>query len=353
MVQRQLKLRLTKTQEATLQEWLPILTSIWNWSIRKIENDAKGGIYYSPNTFQNLLSGTSKRLGMPSHTIQGMLSLAHQSWQRCFKKIAKKPRLKGKRNRLNSIPFPDPVSQPKGNKIKVPGLGMVRYHKQDIPSGKIKQGRIVRRASGWYLCLFIDAEPSNIPITGNNIIGIDPGYKHLLTFSNGEKIDHPKELQRNSRRLGQAQRGGNKKLATRIQERISNQRKDRNHKLSRRLVSENAIICFSKDNLRGLSRAGFGKSVSAASHGQLRFMLAYKSSRTGDRRYIEVPSNGSTRTCSHCGAITGPQGRAGLSVRQWMCTACRTHHDRDVNAAINTLIAGIGTTHEEVCHAAA
>jgi hypothetical protein len=32
---------------------------------------------------------------------------------------------------------------------------MVRYHKQELPDGKIKYGRIVKRASGWYLCLFI------------------------------------------------------------------------------------------------------------------------------------------------------------------------------------------------------
>ncbi len=351
MIQRQLKLRLTKGQEATLQEWLPILTSIWNWSIRKIEQDAQGGIFYTPKGFQNLLPNTSKTLGMPSHTIQGMLSLAYQSWQRCFKKLAKKPRLKGNRNRLNSIPFPDPFGRPDNNRIRVPGLGMVRFHKQDIPAGKIKCGRIVRRASGWYLCLFIDAEPNAIPITGNGVIGIDPGYMHLLTFSTGEKIDHPRELQRNLKRLGQAQRGRDKELAARIQERISNQRKDRNHKLSRRLVSENAVICFSKDNLAGLSRSGFGKSVASAGHGQLRGMLAYKS-RAGGRHYLEPVSRNSTRICSTCGAPTGPQGRAGLSVRQWLCLACGTLHDRDQNSAINTVIAGVGMTLEEVRHAA-
>jgi putative transposase len=212
MIQRQLKLRLTKKQEATLQEWLPMLTSIWNWSIRKIENDAQGGIYYTPKGFQNILPGTSKTLGMPSHTIQGMLSLAYTAWQRCFKKIAKKPRLKGMRNRLNSIPFPDPIGAPADNKIKVPGLGMVRYHKQDLPTGKIKCGRIVKRASGWYLCLFIDAQPASIKRTAENRIGIDPGYKHLITISTGEKVGHPKELQQSIKRIGQAQRGINRNL---------------------------------------------------------------------------------------------------------------------------------------------
>lgn len=345
MIQRQLKLRLTRTQEATLQEWLPMLTSIWNWSIRKIELDAQGDIYYTPKDFQNLLAGTSKRIGIPSHTIQGMLSQAQLSWQRCFKKVAKKPRLKGKRNRLNSIPFPDPIGAPANNKIKVPGLGMVRYHRQELPAGKIKQGRIVKRASGWYLCIFIDADPKAVTSKGNGMIGIDPGYKELLTLSTGEKIRHPKELQRSLRRLTQAQRGSSRRLTARLQERIANQRKDRNHKLSRRLVEENAVICFSKDNLRGLSRCGFGKSVASAGHGQLRGMLAYKS-RAGGRQYLEPDSKGSTKTCSACGASTGPSGRAGLSVRQWTCSRCGAVHDRDVNAAINTLIAGAGMAHE-------
>lgn len=261
------------------------------------------------------------------------------------KMVTKKPRLKGNRNRLSSIPFPDPIDTPANNKIKIPGLGRVRYHKQGLPEGKIKCGRIVKRASGWYLCLFIDAAPATITSTGENIIGIDPGYKHLLTLSSGEKVDHPRELQQSIKRIGQAQRGGNKKLSARLNERISNQRKDRNHKLSRQLVSENNIIAFSKDNIRGLSRAGFGKSVAAAAHGQLRSMLSYKS-RIGGMQYIEVSSKGSTRICSSCTAITGPQGRAGLSVRQWTCLACGAHHDRDVNAAINTLIAAVGTTVE-------
>ncbi|MBI5633821.1 MAG: transposase, partial [Nitrospirae bacterium] len=79
--------------------------------------------------------------------------------------------------------------------------------------------------------------------------------------------------------------------------------------------------------------------------------LSYKS-RTGGRRYLEVPSKNSTRICSTCGALTGPTGRTGLSVRLWTCSSCGTTHDRDVNAAINTLNAGVGTTHEKVRHAA-
>ena len=128
---------------------------------------------------------------------------------------------------------------------------------------------------------------------------------------------------------------------------MANQRKDRNHKLSRRLVSENTLICFSKDNIKGIARK-FGKSVSSAATGQLRQFISYKSSQCG-RRFVQVDPKFSTMTCSSCGAQSGPTGLRGLAVRQWRC-ACGAQHDRDVNAAINTLLVGAGIALERSRH---
>lgn len=353
MIQAQLKLKLTKSQERELNRWLWHLEGVWNWAVRKIELDGQDGIYYSRHAFQNLLANHSKKLDIPSHVLQGMLSTAHTAWQRCFKKLSRKPRLKGRRNRLNSIPFPDSFPPPKDNRIKVLGMAKVRFHKQELPSGKIKCGRIVKRASGWYLCLFIDAEPNAIPAPGNGCVGIDPGFNSLLAFSTGEKIAHPRELQQSALRLAQAQRGGNKKLVARIREHVASQRKDRNHKLSRRLVSENQFIAFSADRHRGIARR-FGKSVGDSAHYQLRQMFSYKSKRRTDGLgvYVEPDSRNSTRTCSACGALTGPQGWAGLKVREWDCGACGAHHDRDTNAGMNALISGAGLAHVTLATAA-
>nr|WP_159424646.1 zinc ribbon domain-containing protein [Streptomyces sp. TLI_053] len=41
--------------------------------------------------------------------------------------------------------------------------------------------------------------------------------------------------------------------------------------------------------------------------------------------------------CSTCGVLDGPKP---LNVRTWTCGACGTRHDRDLNAARNTLAAG-------------
>ncbi|WP_241695000.1 transposase [Streptomyces sp. C] len=48
---------------------------------------------------------------------------------------------------------------------------------------------------------------------------------------------------------------------------------------------------------------------------------------------------GSTQLCSHCGALDGPKGREGLSVRSWRC-ACGARHDRDENAELNLRLEG-------------
>lgn len=344
MIQYQLKLLLTSKQEKTLASWLPILGGVWNFAIRKIELNAKDKIYFTKHEFQNILAGHSNKVSVPSHTIQGMLINAHLSWGRCFKGLAKKPRLKGFRRPCNYIPLPDPIKSPNNGRVYIPEIGKVRFHKQWLPEGKIKYGRICRRTSGWYLCLFIDAEPKAVPRTGNETVGIDPGFNDLLTLSTGEKIRHPKEFRTAERRLGQAQRGHRKRLAARLHERIKNRRRDRNHKLSRRLVSENRIICFLKDNHRAVARR-FGKSVGDSAHGGLRMMLGYKC-LAGGTKLVFPENRNSTRTCSTCGALTGPTGLAGLRVREWDCGACGAHHERDCNSAQNALNSGVGLTLE-------
>lgn len=324
-----------------MERWLWHLTAVYNWTVRKIEQDARDGVFYSRYQFKALLNGHSKRIGIPAEVLCGVAVQAHDAWKRCRSGQNRRPRLKGRRNRLSSIPSTHGFPVLPGNKVNFPGFPRLRFHEQVIPAGRIGMGRIIRRASGWYLCLFIQADPRPIKAVAYGVVGIDSGFSQLLTISTGEIVEHPRELEAGADRLAQAQRGNRSRLAARLQERQANRRKDRNHKLSRRLVAENAVIAWSKDSTRGIARK-FGKSVSSSAHSQLRQQLAYKS-RSGCRRFVEVASRNSTRTCSVCGALSGPSGWQQLKVRQWRCT-CGVLHDRDVNAAMNALTAALGSS---------
>lgn len=237
-----------------------------------------------------------------------------------LKKTSKKPKFKGQRNKLNSFPFPDPIKLSIDYRVHLPGLGKVRFHKQELPKGKIKCGRLIKRVSGWYLLLWIDVINKFDTKKTNKIVGIDPGFSTLLTLSDGTKIENPRELRKGELRLAQAHRGRQHKLLAKLHEKQTNRRKDRNHKISRKLIEEYKTIYYSNDNFGNLARK-HGKSVSEASLGQLIRMITYKGSSCG-RDVIPVNSKFTTMTCSACGARTGPKGWDGLAVRHWECSAC-------------------------------
>jgi len=342
MLTRELKLRLTTKQKNLLNQWLFNLTGIYNWAIRKIELNADNKIYFTRFGFCNGLNNHCKKLGIPSHTMQGVLDQAYISWQRYFKRVSEKPKLKSVRNKLNSIPFPDPIllHSVSDKTIRVPRLGKVRYFKQKLPVGKIKRARIVKRASGWYLQLTIDTNYKFPVKDTDKKIGIDTGFKYLATLSDGTKFNNPRNFVKAQKRLAQSQRGKRKKLTARLYERIKYRRKDYNHKVSRFIVENYSEIYITNDNLRGQSKI-FGKSIGDAGINQLKQFILYKSD-VHSRKCVLVDSKYTTMTCSICGALTGPQGLFGLVVRSWECSACGAQHDRDINSAKVILNFGLG-----------
>ena len=348
MLTRELKLRLTTKQKNLLNQWLFNLTGVYNWAIRKIKLNAENQIYFTKFDFVNGLSNHNKKLEIPSHTVQGILDQAYTTWQRYFKGVSGKPKLKSIRNKLNSIPFPDPIipSKVSDKTIKIPRLGKVRYFKQRLPGGKIKNARILKRASGWYLQLTIDAVHKFPVENTDQKVGIDTGFKHLAVLSDGIKFDNPRNFVKGQKRLAQAQRGKRKKLVARLHERIKHRRRDYNHKVSRYIVQNYSEIYITNDNLKGQFKI-FGKSVSDAGISQLRQFILYKSD-VHSRKCVLVDSKHTTMTCSNCGSLTGPTGLNKLAVRNWECSACGAQHDRDVNAAMTILNFGLGYSPDNV-----
>ena len=337
MIQKIVKLRLNKTQTEILENWLTYSMRIYNWGIRKIETHAQMKEYFSKMEFQNILAGHSKRLEMPSCIIQGLLIDAHSAWSRCFKKIGGKPKFKGARRPLKSMPHVSPVS-PKNvlsDRIKLSVIGWLRFHKQELPEGKVKQVRIIKKASGWHLGLFIDAEPVKVECLGTEKVGIHPGISQHLTLSDGIIIQKRKRGKDLEKRLAQAQRGGNKKLVARLHEKIANRRKHDNHVLSRHIVKGYNHIIFGVMDYKKIAKK-FGKGVAESAIYQLRQMIKYKAENAGIT-YEEVESLYHTATCNVCKQQTGPTGMKELKIKAWRCSNCNTLHDREKNAAINVL----------------
>ena len=335
MITRTLKLKFTKKQKEKAENYLLTLSSVYNWSISKCLQEEKQHWV----KLVNLTKGHASKIEINSQVFQQMIKSAYSSFV-SFKKSKKgKPKFKSSRNRLKSFVIPQHFVLIE-NTLKLPDFGKVRYFKQDIPEGKIKQVRVIKKASGWYACLSIDVNSTFKVKDTNEKVGIDTGFKDLAILSNGVKYENRREFIKGQTRLAQAQRGGNKKLVAKLHEKIANRRKDYNHKISRQIVENYSEIYITNDNLRGQARI-FGKSVMDAGISQLREFIKYKSGANG-RKFELVNSKNTTKTCSSCGALSGPSGLRELDVRVWECSVCRTVHDRDINSACVILKLGSG-----------
>ncbi|WP_344444733.1 RNA-guided endonuclease TnpB family protein [Kitasatospora nipponensis] len=208
-------------------------------------------------------------------------------------------------------------------------------------------------AGRWFVSLLCDDRPT-MPTPVSRAVGVDAGITSLMTLSTGEKITNPRHERKDRERLARAQRdlarkaggeGANRAKARlkvgRVHARIADRRRDFLHKLTTRLVRENQTIVIEDLTVRNmLKNRKLARAISDASWSEMRSMLEYKAHWYG-REVITVDRwFPSSRLCSACGTL---QDRMPLNVREWTCGCGRTH-DRDVNAAINILAAGLAVT---------
>ncbi len=168
----------------------------------------------------------------------------------------------------------------------------------------------------------------------------------LYKDSNGDEPDYPRyyrqaeeRLVKECRKLSKMQKGSNNRNKQRIKvanlyEKVTNQRRDFLHKQSRQIANAYDCVCIEDLDMKAMAQSlHFGKSVSDNGWGMFTAYLKYKLEEQGKKLVKVDKFFASSQTCNICGNKNSDTKK--LSVRAWDCPKCGTHHDRDVNAAIN------------------
>ncbi|MDJ0533330.1 MAG: transposase [Xenococcaceae cyanobacterium MO_207.B15] len=361
------KLQPTSEQIAIIEETLDVCRSVWNFALRERKDwcaSRKSSINACSITAEYIISvdepfpnyhRQAKKLTeakkiypelklVHSQVLQQTLRTLDRAWDDMKVRGFGFPRFKNK-YRMRSFVFPQLGKEPiRNDAIKFPKLGWVRWRQsRPIPEGfEVKQARIVRKASGYFVMLSLQLKVNVLsPIPHGHPRGLDLGFDKFVATSDGEEIKRPRFLKTLQRKLKLLQRrlknkpyGSNNRYKlnqkiARLHQRISDTRKDWHFKLSHHLVKDAGMIFVEDLNFVSWQRGILSSSSADAGFGQFVNILEWVCWKT-DTYFAKVDKNGTSQTCPDCGANTGKKT---LDVRLHHCHDCGYTTTRDVAAS--------------------
>lgn len=279
-----------------------------------------------------------------AQALQQVLRRLDQAFDRRKKLGAGFPRFK-KPGQMRSFSFPQLGKAPlKDGAVKLPGLGWVAIRQsRPFPDGfAVKQARVVKRASGYYVMLCFQADITIAePSLEGHVVGVDVGLEYFLSTSDGLQLKRPKffvDLQRKlkllqrrlkRRRIGSANWKKAQLKVARLYEQIARTRKDFHFKAAHQLCDAADVIVIEDLNLIGLSRGMLGKHMLDAGHGQfLNSVLPWVGFKRG-KAVVKEKAAGTSQECPACGETV----RKTLKIR-WHECPCGCSMPRDIASGL-------------------
>ena len=285
-----------------------------------------------------------------SQSLQSAIRNLDSAYKNFFNKQNKFPRFKTKYDK-QSFKIPQNTLINEGKLIIPKFKEGIKINLHREIEGEILFATITKSTTGKYF-VSITCEVNYVPFdkTGSKI-GVDTGIKDLAILSDGKTYENIKvlksklkKLKYQQRQLSKKQKGSNGRQKQKIKlslthEKITNIRKDYLHKISTEIVKNHDIISVEDLSVKNMMKNHkLSQSLSDVSLGIFYTMLEYKS-KWNKKSFVRIDRFfPSSKTCSNCGWVYQDLK---LSIREWTCSSCNEHHDRDLNAAKNILKQGI------------